>query len=84
MGIIVKVRIIIDIEVNQITFIYRKNYTQLRNISYITHSNRPDCAVQLPEHWANIPKVVGSIIELQVNWNDNSGGEIEASVIQFF
>ena len=23
-------------------------------------------------------------IELQVNWNDNSGGEIEASLIQFF
>ena len=24
------------------------------------------------------------IIELQVNWNDNSVGEIEASLIQFF
>ena len=23
-------------------------------------------------------------IELQVNWNDNFGGEIEASLIQFF
>ena len=26
---------------------------------------------------------LGTAIELQVNWNDNSGGKIEASVIQF-
>ena len=27
----------------------------------ITYSNRPDCVAQLAEHWASIPKVVGSI-----------------------
>ena len=27
----------------------------------ITYSNRPDRVVQLAEHWASIPKVVGSI-----------------------
>ena len=27
----------------------------------ITYSNRPDCVAQLAEHWAGIPKVVGSI-----------------------
>ena len=31
--------------------------TQLRNIAY---SNRPDRIAQLAEHWAGIPKVVGS------------------------
>ena len=30
----------------------------LRNITY---SNRPDRVAQLAEHWASIPKVVGSI-----------------------
>ena len=37
---------------------YRRNYTQFRNITY---SNRPDRVAQLAEHWASIPKVVGSI-----------------------
>ena len=32
--------------------------TQFRKISY---SNRPDRAAQLAEHWASIPKAVGSI-----------------------
>ena len=27
---------------------------------------------------------LAATIELQVNWNDYSGGEIEASMIQFF
>ena len=27
----------------------------------ITYSNRPDHVAQLAEHWASIPKVVGSI-----------------------
>ena len=27
----------------------------------ITYSNRPDRVAQLAEHWASIPKVVGSI-----------------------
>ena len=27
----------------------------------ITYSNRPDRVAQLTEHWASIPKVVGSI-----------------------
>ena len=29
--------------------------------SNITYSNRPDRVAQLAEHWASIPKVVGSI-----------------------
>ena len=33
-------------------------YTQFRNITY---SNRPERVAQLAEHWAGIPKVVGSI-----------------------
>ena len=37
---------------------YRRNLTQFRNISY---SNQPDRVAQLAEHWASIPKVVGSI-----------------------
>ena len=28
---------------------------------YLTYSNRPDRVAQLAEHWASIPKVVGSI-----------------------
>ena len=40
------------------TFISREVSTQFRNITY---SNKPDRAAQLSEHWASIPKVVGSI-----------------------
>ena len=39
------------------TFISRE-VLKFRNITY---SNRPDRAAQLAEHWASIPKVVGSI-----------------------
>ena len=31
------------------------------NLRNITCSNRPDRVAQLAEHWASIPKVVGSI-----------------------
>ena len=35
------------------------SHSQFRNITY---SNRPDSVAQLAEHWASIPKVVGSIL----------------------
>ena len=35
-----------------------RNQIPLRNITYL---NRPDRVAQLAEHWASIPKVVGSI-----------------------
>ena len=34
--------------------------TKLPQFRYIAYSNRPDRAAQLAEHWASIPKVVGS------------------------
>ena len=37
--------------------LYRKNLTQFRNTAY---SNQSDRVAQLAEHWASIPKVVGS------------------------
>ena len=33
----------------------------VRSVRNITYSNRPDRVAQLAEHWASIPKVVGSI-----------------------
>ena len=38
--------------------VYSGEYDLFRNITY---SNRPDRVAQLAEHWAGIPKVVGSI-----------------------
>ena len=38
------------------------NQTYIRPLEYyLTYSNRPDRVAQLTEHWASIPKVVGSI-----------------------
>ena len=39
----------------------RKYHKYVIVIQNITYSNRPDLVAQLAEHWASIPKVVGSI-----------------------
>ena len=40
---------------------YSGEYDASDGIRNITYTNRPDRVAQLAEHWASIPKVVGSI-----------------------